>query len=114
MTRKQIRLRNKKLFFTTTNETTVPDKSSGLIYPVPQGLALTDKRGEVKLLIIADEGGELCWFVSGRKHSGKYRMSHTTCDDEKEFGLDRMKYAEVIALATCIYQKCQQYLAEMK
>ncbi|WP_374936540.1 hypothetical protein [Klebsiella pneumoniae] len=114
MTMKKIRLGSKKLFFTTANETTVPDKSSGLIYPTPQGFAITDKRGEAKLLIIADEGGELCWFVSGRKHSGKFRMSHTTRDDEKEFGLDRMKYAEVIALATCIYRKCQQYLAEMK
>lgn len=112
MTRKLIRLGNKKLFFTTTHESIVPDKSSGLIYPAPQGVVITDKQGEVRLLIVAEEGGELCWFVSGRRHSGKYRIMPTTRDDEAEFGLDMMKYAEVIDLATRIYRKCQRYLAE--
>ncbi|HED2253877.1 hypothetical protein [Klebsiella oxytoca] len=114
MTMKKIRLGNKKLFFTTANDSTVPDNSSGLIYPTPQGFAITDKRGETRLLILADKGGELCWFVSGRKHSGKFRMSHTSREDEIEFGLDRMKYDEVIALAMRIYRKCQQYLSEIK
>ncbi|QRC83495.1 hypothetical protein IFY68_05538 (plasmid) [Klebsiella pneumoniae] len=41
-------------------------------------------------------------------------MSHTSREDEIEFGLDRMKYDEVIAMATRIYRKCQQYLSEIK
>lgn len=92
----------------------VPDKCAGLIYPVKQGLVITDETGEARLLVITDKGCEFSWFVSGRKRSGKYRTTHTTSEDEKVFGLDRMNYSEVIELATRIHQKCQQYLSEQK
>jgi hypothetical protein len=112
MSNKHIRLGGKRLHFAPDLQTIVPEKSSGLIYPVAQGFVITDNSGTLRLLVISDEGCEFCWFVSGIKKSGKYRLTHTSAADEKEFGLDGMVYEEVISLATCIYRKCQKYLAE--
>ncbi|MDI9095009.1 MULTISPECIES: hypothetical protein [Providencia] len=98
--------------FTPEAQAIIPEKSSGLIYPVEQGFAITDKSGVPRLLVISDEGSEFCWFVSGQKKAGKYRLSITTDEDEKEFGIDGMVYEDVISLATRIYRKCQKYLAE--
>lgn len=111
MTGLTIKLGGKRLSFSSCESGSVPDKSYGLIYPHRQGIVITDDRCEARLLIVTDEGGDFCWFVSGRRHSGKYRITHTTSDDEKEFGLDKLKYSEVIELATRIYHKCQRYLA---
>lgn len=112
MSNKPIKLGGKRFHFTPELQSIVPDKSSGLIYPVEHGFAITDKSGVPRLLVISDEGSEFCWFVSGQKKAGKYRLTHTSDEDEKEFGLDSMVYEDVISLATRIYRKCQKYLAE--
>jgi len=82
MSKKFIQLGCKRLRFTIEHQTIVPEKSSGLIYPVEQGFAITDKSGEPRLLVISEEGSNFCWFVSGQKKSGKYRLSYTSDTDE--------------------------------
>lgn len=114
MTGVTLSIGNKKLLVVQRRQKSIPEKIHGLIFPHYQGMVITDDRGEARLLIVTETGCDFCWFVSGRPKAGKYRISHTTFEDEKEFGLDKLKYSEIIDLATRLHQKCQKYLCCVK
>lgn len=109
-----IRIGKRKLIFSHQESISVPDYAFGIIYPSENGLVITDACGKARLMIIKDHDGVFCWFVSGRKQGRRFRTMHTTNEDEKEYGLDKLSYSECIALATAIYRKCQQFIREKK
>ncbi|EOC0011597.1 hypothetical protein ACI0X9_003281 [Cronobacter turicensis] len=110
----KIRIGTRWVLLSPENDGLVNDNRAGLIYPAPEGLIITDNNGEPRLIIMTDEAGGFSWFVSGRKRGKRIQILPTTSEDEKDFGLDRMSYAQIIELATRTFKKCQRVLKMFK
>lgn len=110
----KIRIGTRWVFFSSEKDCTLPDCRAGVIYPATEGLIITDSQKQPRLIILTDEVGGFSWFVSGRKRGKRLQFLPTTCEDEREFGLDKMTYSQIIELATRTYQKCQRILKSLK